>query len=204
MLQRSPAPVLFACLLVLTGEAGAQPALTTKPAAPPAVRRDPKGVQGVSPFTEALGRGDRALLAHDLEGAIASYRDALAKEPQNALGHYRLGEAQLLKGDLPAAEAAFGAGLRAVAPTNLALKAKLQFGLADLHERQKAYDQAGAQWSEYELTTQSGEQGFPASGAERRRVLDAWKKLSADSLAVKARIEKGVQAADEAVRKSAK
>ena len=217
MLQRLSGAALLASLFVSGVSAGAEPTPAVQPAdaakpadaarasAPAEVRRDPLGVKGISPFTEALKRGDRALLARDIEGALSAYRDALVKEPENALGHYRLGEAELLKGDLLEAESAFSVGLRVVG-ANLNLKAKLLFAMADLRERKKAYDEASAQWSEYELfTTQQKEaQGFPASGAERKKVVETWKKLSADSLAVKARIEKGVQAADEAVRKSSK
>ena len=106
-------------------------------------------------------------MARDIEGALSAYRDAVAKEPENALGHYRLGEAQLFKGDLQEAESAFSVGLRVVAATNPRLKAKLSFALADLRERQKSYDEASAKWSEYELytTEQKDAQGFPASGS---------------------------------------
>ncbi len=213
MLQRLPFAALVASLLLAAVRAGAEPANTgaepaaaAKPARAAEVRRDPKGIKGISPFAEALKRGDSALLARDLEGAIAAYRDAISKQPENALGQYRLGEAQVLKGDLHEAESAFSAGLRFVAATNLGLKAKLLFALADLRERQKAYDDATAKWSEYEGLSagQKDAQGFPASASERKRAIEAWKKLSNDSLAVKARIEKGMQAADEAVKKSSK
>ncbi len=205
MPQRLSTAALLACLLAHAAGAAAEPTAPTKPAGAQPLRRDARGIKGISPFTEALRRGDIALLARDLEGAILAYRDALAKDPENALGHYRLGEAHILKGDLREAEQAFSAGLGFVA-NNLGLKAKLQFALADLRERQKAYDEASVQWSVYEAFTlaQKDAQGFPASASERRRVVEAWKKLSADSLEVKARIEKGMQAADEAVRKSSK
>ena len=212
MLQGLSRAALVASLLLAAASAraepaaGAEPAAASKPARAPELRRDPHGVMGISPFTEALKRGDSALLARELEAAIAAYRDAISKEPENALGQYRLGEAQLLKGDLLEAESAFSAGLRFVATANLSLKAKLLFALADLAERQKAYDGASAKWSEYEALSvgQKDAQGFPASASERKKVIEAWKKLSADSLEVKARIEKGVQAADEAVKKSSK
>ncbi|MEI9953740.1 MAG: tetratricopeptide repeat protein [Pseudomonadota bacterium] len=206
MLQRLSCGALLASLFMLSASAGAEPAATAKPAATPEVRRDAQGIKGISPFTEALKRGDSALLARDFEAAIAAYRDALSKEPQNALGHYRLGEVQILKGDLQAAEEAFSSGLRFVNAAGLGLKAKLQFALADLRERQKAYDQAIAQWTDYEALTigQKAAQSFPASATERKRALEAWKKLSADSLEVKARIEKGLHSADEAMRKSSK
>src|SRR6478735_10643672 len=202
---------LFASLLGLTGVAEAE-AVAGKPSE---LRRDPRGTKGISPFGEAVKRGDTALVAHDVEAALAAYRDALGKEPDNAFAYYRIGEVQLLKGDLHEAELAFAAGLRTVAADRVALKAQLQFALADLRERQKAYDEASARWAEYEAftttattaataTERKDSLGFPASGAERKKVVEAWKKLSADSADVKARIEKGMKAADEAVRKSSK
>lgn len=212
---------LSATLLVLPALAAAQPPAgsaaqpATGIAVEPAtaverqvaneVRRDPRGRKGISPFREAVQRGDAAVLARDFDAAIAAYRDALAKESENALGYYRIGEAQLLKGDVHEAEVAFTAGLRVVAAADSSLKAKLQFVLADLRERQKAYDEASAKWGEYEaFTTSQKDTGFPASASERKKVVETWKKLSADAAAVKARIEKGKQAADEALRKSSK
>lgn len=217
MRSRLPATP-FALLFAFPALAAAQP--PAAPAAPPVagapsaakqdgsaeVRRDPRGVKGISPFSEALQRGDAAAIARDFDGAIAAYREGLAKEPENALAYYRIGEVQLLKGDLHEAETALSAGLRVLPASNLSLKAKLQFALADLRERQKAYDDASAKWSEYESFTlaQKDAHGFPASGSERKKVVETWKKLSADSAEVKARIEKGKQAADEALRKSSK
>lgn len=217
MHHRLPCAALLASLLVVSAAARAEPGggsaptagtepAASKPARKPDVRRDANGVKGISPFTEAILRGDQAVRLHDFEGALVAYREALAKEPENALGHYRVGEVQMLKGDLREAENAFSTALRVVAAERLGLKAKLQFALADVRERQKAYDEASAQWAEYEAFTSAKKeaQGFPASGAERKKVVETWKKLSADSLAVKARIDKGTQAADEAVRKSSK
>ena len=206
MPRRLSAAALLASLLVWNVGAAAEPPATAKPTKAPQLRRDPRGIKGISPFSEALKRGDAALLAHDLEGAIAAYRDAIVKEPENPLGHYRAGEAQVIKGDLKEAEAAFSAGLRLVTAANPSLKAKLQFASADLRERQKAWDDASAQWSAYAVFTnaQKDAQGFTASGNERKKVVETWIKLEADSLAVKARIEKGVQAADDAVKKSSK
>ena len=180
--------------------AGAQPKAS-------AIKRDPRGIKGISPFTEALKKGDSALVARDFDGAIAAYREAVAKDPQNALGHYRIGEAQLAKGDLHEADEAFLSGLRFVPGTDFALKAKLQFAIADLRERQNAYDEAMAKWTEYETVPpepKDAAKSFPATATERKKVIETWKKLSADSADVKARIQKGMTVADEAVRKSSK
>jgi hypothetical protein len=86
------------------------------------------------------------------------------------------------------------------------LKAKLEFVIADLRERQKSYDDATQKWTEYETftTAQADAKGYPASATERKKVIDAWKKLSADSVEVKARIDKRLKEADESVRKSSK
>ncbi len=193
-----------------TTAAAAKSAATSSASAKPtasAIKRDPRGIKGISPFTEALKKGDSALVARDFDGAIAEYREAIAKDPQNALGHYRIGEAQLAKGDLHEADEAFLSGLRFVPGTDFALKAKLQFAIADLRERQKAYDEAIAKWTEYETVPpeqKDAPKSFPATASERKKVIEAWKKLSADSVEVKARIQKGMAVADEAVRKSSK
>jgi tetratricopeptide (TPR) repeat protein len=193
---------LVASSLALSVAASAAP----KKAAPPSgVRRDPHGVKGISPFQEAVKKGDNALVARDFDGALAAYREAISSEPENALGQYRLGEVQIAKANLPEAEAAFVAGLRFVG-ADAPLKAKLQFALADLRERQKSYDEATAKWTDYQtLTTEQKEsKGFPASAGERKKVIEAWKKLSADSAEVKARIEKRLKEANDSARKSSK
>jgi tetratricopeptide (TPR) repeat protein len=193
---------LVASSLALSLAVSAAP---TKAAASAGVRRDPKGVKGISPFQEAVKKGDNALVARDFDGALAAYREAISSEPENALGQYRLGEAQIAKGNLAEAEAAFVAGLRFVG-ANAPLKAKLQFALADLRERQKNYDDASAKWTDYQTqTTELKEsKGFPASAIERKKAIEAWKKLSADSADVKARIEKRLKDADDSMRKSSK
>jgi len=176
-----------------------------KKASDSGVRRDPKGIKGISPFWEAVKKGDSAFTARDFDGAIVAYREAITAEPQNALGHYRAGEAQIAKGDLKEAEAAFESGLRFVGNDSM-LKAKLDFAVADLGERKKAYDDAIAKWTEYETftTAQPDAKGYPATGTERKKVVETWKKVSADALEVKARIDKRLKEADDAVRKSSK
>lgn len=190
--------LLLAVLWGLPGQALAEPNPKT------AIRRDPKGLKGISPFMDALKRGDSALLARDFDGAIAAYRAAIASEPENALGHYRVGEAQLAKGDFSEAEQAFGAGLRVVRTTDGALAAKLRFALCDLRERLKVWDGAIADWGAYESFANEQKVGFPSTASARKKAISAWQQLSRDSAEVKARIEKGVNAADEAVRKSSK
>lgn len=168
------------------------------------VKRDPKGIKGISPYMEAIAKGDRAVVARDFDAAIAAYREAIQKEPQNALGHYRVGSAQLLKGDQKEAEAAFVAGLRFVAKDGT-LKGKLIFALADLRERQKNNDEAIGRWKEYSANSDADKEAitYPATATERVAKNEGWKKLVTESAEVKARIDKRLKEADEAARKSA-
>ena len=204
-MRKSLALLLGCSLLGLASSAWAADAAAPPKKSADGVRRDPKGVKGISPFWEAVKKGDSAFIARDFDSAIAAYKEAIAAEPQNALGHYRAGEAQIAKGDLKEAATAFAAGLRFVG-TDDPLKAKLEFALADVGERQKAYDDATAKWSDYETFTTAtpAAKGFPATATERKKVIETWKKVSADSVDVKARIEKRLKEADEAVRKSSK
>lgn len=203
MVLRRIAPVVLATLLG-SGLAFAQAKPAAKPAAKGEVRRDPKGVKGLSPFWESLKKGDDLYVARDFDGAIAAYREAIAKEAQNALGHYRMGEAQLAKGDLQEAEASWVAALRYVGQ-NATLKAKIMFVLADLRERQKQYDDAKERWTAYEQFAKQSPAAktYPASATERKKRVDAWKKMLEDYAAVKTRIEQRLKEADAKAKKSA-
>jgi len=168
------------------------------------VRRDPKGIKGISPYMEQIAKGDRSYVARDFDGAISAYREAIKLEPEKALGHYRVGSAQLAKGDQKEAEAAFVNGLRFVGKDGT-LRAKLIFALADLRERQKNNDEAIGRWKEYSKNAEDEKEAitYPATATERVSRNEAWKKNVADSEEVKTRIAKRLKEADEAARKSA-
>jgi tetratricopeptide (TPR) repeat protein len=187
--------------------AAAPPAEKKAEAAPASneVRRDPKGIKGISPYWEALIKGDKAFVARDFEGAIAAYQEAIKIEPQNPLGHYRMGEAQLAKGNQKEAEESWSTGVR-FAGENHKLRAKLLFVLADLRERQKSLDEAEARWTQYEqfVKSQPESKGFAATPPERKKRIAEWKKISADSAEVKKRIDARLKEAEEATRKNAK
>src|SRR5262245_30782819 len=106
-------PVLAVSLLVALASTSL-PALAHDTAVP-TLHRDPKGQKGLSPFWEAVKKGDDAAASKDLEGARAAYRSAIDAEPNNPVGHYRLGEAHVLKGDLKDAEASYQNALRLAA-----------------------------------------------------------------------------------------
>ncbi len=160
-------------------------------------RKDPDGIKGISPFWEDLKRGDNAYVARDYDGAIAAYTDALRKEPQNALGHYRIGEAHLAKNDMREAEASWVAALRFVGADHT-LKGKILFVMADLRERQASYDDATDSWGKYEgfAKSQPEAKTYPATPPERVKVIATWKKMQADYALVKARIEKRLKEID--------
>jgi len=174
---------------------GAAPATgASAPAAPRA---------GASPYSEAVQKGDSLLLAHDYDGAIAAYKAEVDKNP--ALGHYRTGEAQLAKGNVAEAEAAWQTALKLVG-TDDKLRGKLLFVLSDLKERQKANDDAITRWKEYEqhARTVAEAKGYPATAVERVKRNEEWKKISADAAEVRARIKKRIDEADESLRKTSK
>ena len=168
------------------------------------VRRDPKGIKGISPYQEQIVRGDRAYIARDFDGAILNYREAIKLEPEKALGHYRVGAAQLAKGDQKEAEAAYVNGLRFVGKDGT-LKAKLIFALADLRERQKNTDEAIGRWKEYAKNAEDEKEAitYPGTATERVTRNEAWKKNVSESEEVKVRIAKRLKEAEEAARKSA-
>jgi len=211
--MRSSFPFRLALVMAL----GATPALAQTPAAPPpppapaaapatppaAPAPAPAPRTGSSPYSAAVQKGDSLLLAHDYDGAIAAYKAEIDKNP--ALGHYRTGEAQLAKGNLAEAEAAWQTALKLVG-TDDKLRGKLLFVLADLQERQKANDDAITRWKEYEqhARTVAEAKGYPATAVERVKRNEDWKKLSAEAAAVRARLQKRIDEADEKLRKTSK
>ena len=181
------------------------PAAATPAAKAPAVSPKSAARLGVGPFWDAVSKGDAAYAARDFEAAIQSYRAAIEKEPNNPMGHYRLGEAMLAKSDMNEAEQSWQTGLRFVGKDEK-LRAKLLFVLSDLRERQRNYDEAVGRWKEYEKHAQSQPEAraFPATAVERQKRVAEWKQISADALAVKERIDKRLKETEESMRKSSK
>lgn len=167
-------------------------------------RKDPQGVKGISPFWEQIKKGDDLYVARDFDGAIAAYKEAITKEPQNALGHYRIGEAHLAKNDTQEAETSWVAALRFVG-TDHPLKAKILFVLADLRERQKSFDDATDRWNAYAQFAQQqpAAKAFPKSAEDRKGKIASWTKLVSEYAAVKKRIEARLKEADAKAKKDA-
>ena len=180
--------------LLLAGAVFAQdppaPAAEAAPAATGDIRRDPAGKKGISPFWEAIKKGDDAFIARDIESAIAAYREALTKEPQNPMGHYRIGEAQLSKGELAEARASWETAKR-FAGQDPTLKAKVLFVLADLSERERNLQESINGWNAYEghAKVAPSAKVYPATPTDRKKRAEEWQKLETDYAAVKERIK---------------
>ena len=205
----------LALVLVCSGTAfGQTPAPAPAPAPAPSPAPAPAAApakaasnarSGVGPFWDAVSKGDAAYAARDFDGAVKEYRTAIEKEPNNPMGHYRLGETMLAKTNLDEAEQSFQTALR-FAGKDENIRAKILFCLADLKERLKKLDEADTRWKDYASHAQAHPEArtFPASAAERQKRIAAWKQLQADSLAVKERIDKRLKETEESMRKSSK
>jgi tetratricopeptide (TPR) repeat protein len=149
---------------------GAAATASTSSAAPADVRRDPRGVKGISPFWEAIKRGDDAVAARDLDGAKAAYEEAIRTDPHNGTGQYRMGELHLARGQLKEAEGAWQEALR-FSGEDASLRAKVLFVLADLKERQRAFEEETNGWNAYEAHAKASPAAktFPDSAADRKK-----------------------------------
>lgn len=145
---------------------------------------------GSAKYKDAWKDGNSKYAARDFAGAIAAYQKAIEIDPNNALAHYFLGEAQLAAGSLVEAEAAWNRASLAAGEKDPALRARILFVIADLKERQKKWDEARAAWQVY-LDWASKYQNagaFPGSAQSRQQVIDAMTKQDKAYAVVRQRI----------------
>lgn len=182
----------------------AAPSSPPQGAAPAEVRRDPAGIKGVSPIWDSLKLGDASFLARDYDAAIKHYREAITKEPQHPLGHLRMAEVLIQKGDFKEAEQSAATAQR-FATKDPTLGARALFLIAWLCEQQQRYDEAITAWNAYAqfAREQSKAKVFQRTPPERLKRLQDSKQLKQDSAAVKERIELRLKEADEKARRSA-
>jgi tetratricopeptide (TPR) repeat protein len=173
-------------------------------AVPDSTPRDPAGVKGISPFWEAVRTGDVAYVAQKYDAAEAAYRAAIQHQPDNPIGHLRLGEVLLHNNKFTEAEAAWQSALRR-ADKDPASKAKALFMLADLSERKKAYAEATERWQAYKdlANAQRKVKMFPATAEDRLRRISEWEEMLKGYGAVRDRITKASAEGDEQLKKSA-
>lgn len=180
------------------------------PAAPAAatgadIRRDPRGIKGISPFWESLKLGDSAYLARDYENAIGQYQDAISKDPQNPLGHLRVAETQFQLQKFPEALQAADAAKR-FGQSDPNLQAKALFLIAMIHETQGELDQANEAWKAYQAFAQQQPKAkvHQRTPPERQKRIQTAKQLKEDYAAVKERIAKHLKEAEDKAKKNAK
>jgi tetratricopeptide (TPR) repeat protein len=193
MRSRLIIPSLVTSTLLLAGVASAQ-SKDTKDAAKPAstgtTRKDPEGKSGISPYMEAIVKGEKQFVGGDASAAIASFQEATKLDAEKMLAFYRLGEAQIAAGKLEDADASFQAALGKKG--NDDLHAKVLFVIADLRERQGKWQAAKDAWSAYSAYLQNNPRarGYPASAVDRQKMADRRMKDEVDYGKVKERIEK--------------
>ncbi|MCS6899903.1 MAG: tetratricopeptide repeat protein [Myxococcales bacterium] len=148
------------------------------------------GMKGITPYTEKLIKGHKLIAARDFASAIDAYRSAIAEDDKNPQGHYFLGAAQLLKGDLNEAEASWQNALR-VASRDALTQSKVRFALADLRERQRKLEESKNAWQDYGKVIADNPRipGYPNTPGERQKAVDRWLDLEKKYGEVKARIE---------------
>jgi hypothetical protein len=129
------------------------------------LRRDPRGVRGISPYWELLRAGDRAYLARDAATALELYRKAVMLEPKDSEGHLRMAEAQIQLGELPAAKESLLAARRFAAPGSAA-EARSSFLLADVAERAGALAEAHKAWQAYLQLAEPAQTTAPGAGTK--------------------------------------
>jgi tetratricopeptide (TPR) repeat protein len=145
---------------------------------------------GGAKYKDACKDGNTKYAARDFAGAIAAYQKAIELDPNNALGHYYLGEAQLAAGSLIEAEAAWSRASLAGGDKDPALRARVLFVIADLKERQKKWDEAKAAWQVYlDWATKYANAGaFPGSAQSRQQAIEAMQKQDKAYAVVRQRI----------------
>lgn len=168
------------------------------------IRRDPEGKKGISPYMELIIKGDAAFVARDIAGATATFQEAIKSEPDQMLGFYRLGEAEIEQGKLEDADKTFEAGLSKKGSDEL--KAKLLFSIADLRERQKKWQAAKDAWAAYAAFLQGNPRakGYPATATERIKQADRRMKDEETYTPVRDRIAKRLAEKEKEAAENAK
>jgi tetratricopeptide (TPR) repeat protein len=176
------------------------------------ILHDPENRKGISAYMETVNKGEASFVGRDLPGAVAAFQDAIRMKPDEMLAFYRLGEAEQDAGKLEDAEKAWEAALSKKCTqgcdthnTQDNLRAKVLFVLAGVRERQGRWIPAKEAWQAYNAFLQGNSKvlGFPATAADRIKVIDRRMQLEVDYGKVKERIaarvlEKEKEAADNA------
>lgn len=113
------------------------------------IPRDPAGIKGISPYYEAINKGDASYLAQDLDAAKQHYSTAITLEPKNPVAHLRAAEVGIKSQDLTSADE-FVQQAQLFSKEDLRYKAQSGLLLAGLRENQGALDEAISGWEAYQ------------------------------------------------------
>src|SRR5262245_39465584 len=94
-----------------------------------AKKYDPDNVRGISQYMELLAQANAKLVAKDVPGAMALYRQAIPLAPRNPLGHFYLGAAYIAEGNLSEAEDSYKQAEGLSDDRNANLRGKILFAL---------------------------------------------------------------------------
>jgi tetratricopeptide (TPR) repeat protein len=168
------------------------------------IKRDPENKRGISPYMELVVKGEAAFVARDIPGAISAFQEAIKSEPDKMLAFYRLGEAELESGKLDDADKTWEAALSKRGPDDL--KAKVLFVIAGLRERQQKWAAAKDAWNAYSAFLQGNPKvhGYPATAADRIKMIDRRVQLEAEYGKVKERIAKRLAEKEKEAAENAK
>jgi tetratricopeptide (TPR) repeat protein len=160
------------------GKKGASAGPTASVSASAGSKYDPNNVKAISEFMDTCVQGNAKYASRDFQGATDLYRKAIQLDPNNALGHYLLGEAFLAQNNLTEADATWSRAANLSNEKNPALRARILFVVADLKERQKKWDDAKAAWQVYlDWANRFADAGaFPGSATSRQQVIDTMTK----------------------------
>lgn len=185
-------------------EAKAPDPKTTESQPAEGIRRDPSGKKGISPFWEAMRRGDEAALAKDFTKAQEAYQVAIEIDSKSPIALFRKGQILIRSGKLTEAEATYQQAMH-LAEKDGKVRAAALFVLADLKERQGKRDEAIAAWKAYAdyLKTDATATGYPETAVERDQRLKKYNAMVVDSKAVRERIQLRIKEVDEANKRKA-
>ncbi len=181
---------------------------------PKGVRHDPENKTGISPYMELVVKGEAAFVARDLPGAIAAFQDAIKDKPERCSRSTASARPSRSPGTLDDADKTWEAALSKRCTQGQGcergkgaddLKAKVMFIIAFLRERQQKWPAAKDAWQAYAAFLQGNPKihGYPATAADRIKMIDRRVQLEIDYGKVKERIaariaEKEKEAADNA------
>lgn len=178
-------------LLAGTAWAKDKPNPPSKESAPASkVRRDPKGLTGVSPYVEAIGKGSSLYLVGDYPGAAAAFQEASKLEPNLPTAHFFLGLSHRGNKALDKAEESWQAATKHsnADPTT---GARVLFAQADALERAGKWEEAKAAWEKYGkfVSENPKAQGMVNTARERQSAIARRAELAESYAKVRERIE---------------